>query len=278
MRLVCPNCGAQYDVDDAVIPEAGRDVQCSNCGHGWFQQPDGARERHSAAARMAAQPGPQRETTKISTEGLAPAESDDGAAPAPERPARKALDAAVMDVLREEAEREKAARAAEAPPKPEPAPAETTRIAEQPVAEPEPAPAPAPDEREVAAATHQARMRGEHPAVAVAALSGRAAHRSEMLPDIEQINSTLRASADPSRAAEEAGAAEVAEKERQKRGFRTGFGLVAVIALSATLLYTQGPRIAEAVPGLAGPITSYVAAVNDGRRWLDNTLRGVGGE
>ncbi|WP_417807249.1 zinc-ribbon domain-containing protein [Thioclava sp.] len=37
MRLVCPNCGAQYEVDDAVIPPNGRDVQCSNCAHGWFQ-------------------------------------------------------------------------------------------------------------------------------------------------------------------------------------------------------------------------------------------------
>lgn len=37
MRLICPNCGAQYAVDDRVIPEAGRDVQCSNCGNTWFQ-------------------------------------------------------------------------------------------------------------------------------------------------------------------------------------------------------------------------------------------------
>lgn len=37
MRLVCPNCGAQYEVDDRVIPENGRDVQCSACGHGWYQ-------------------------------------------------------------------------------------------------------------------------------------------------------------------------------------------------------------------------------------------------
>ncbi len=39
MRLICPNCGAQYEVDDSLVPEAGRDVQCSNCGHGWFQRP-----------------------------------------------------------------------------------------------------------------------------------------------------------------------------------------------------------------------------------------------
>ena len=37
MRLTCPNCDAQYEVDDRAIPDAGRDVQCSNCGHTWFQ-------------------------------------------------------------------------------------------------------------------------------------------------------------------------------------------------------------------------------------------------
>jgi len=37
MRLICPNCGAQYEVPQSVIPEAGRDVQCSSCGHTWFQ-------------------------------------------------------------------------------------------------------------------------------------------------------------------------------------------------------------------------------------------------
>ncbi len=37
MRLICPNCGAQYEVPDSVIPENGRDVQCSSCGATWFQ-------------------------------------------------------------------------------------------------------------------------------------------------------------------------------------------------------------------------------------------------
>ncbi|SLN29270.1 hypothetical protein ROA7450_01252 [Roseovarius albus] len=37
MRLTCPNCGAQYEVPAEVIPEAGRDVQCSNCNDTWFQ-------------------------------------------------------------------------------------------------------------------------------------------------------------------------------------------------------------------------------------------------
>ncbi|WP_420862285.1 zinc-ribbon domain-containing protein [Algirhabdus cladophorae] len=38
MRLICPNCGAQYEVSEDVIPQAGRDVQCSNCGQTWFQK------------------------------------------------------------------------------------------------------------------------------------------------------------------------------------------------------------------------------------------------
>ena len=39
MRLTCPNCNAQYEVDEKVIPKGGRDVQCSACGHTWYQYP-----------------------------------------------------------------------------------------------------------------------------------------------------------------------------------------------------------------------------------------------
>lgn len=37
MRLTCPECGAQYEIDAALIPPEGRDVQCSNCSHTWFE-------------------------------------------------------------------------------------------------------------------------------------------------------------------------------------------------------------------------------------------------
>lgn len=40
MRLTCPNCDAQYEVAADAIPANGRDVQCSNCGHVWFEQPE----------------------------------------------------------------------------------------------------------------------------------------------------------------------------------------------------------------------------------------------
>lgn len=50
MRLVCPNCGAQYEIDASLVPPDGRDVQCSNCGHGWFQP---AAQTHREAADAA---------------------------------------------------------------------------------------------------------------------------------------------------------------------------------------------------------------------------------
>ncbi|MEL7462031.1 MAG: zinc-ribbon domain-containing protein [Pseudomonadota bacterium] len=37
MRITCPNCQAQYDIDAAMIPAEGRDVQCSSCAHTWLE-------------------------------------------------------------------------------------------------------------------------------------------------------------------------------------------------------------------------------------------------
>ena len=39
MRLICPNCSAQYEIDATLVPDEGRDVQCSNCGKTWFELP-----------------------------------------------------------------------------------------------------------------------------------------------------------------------------------------------------------------------------------------------
>lgn len=39
MRLICPNCATQYEVDDSAVPAAGREVQCGNCASTWFQAP-----------------------------------------------------------------------------------------------------------------------------------------------------------------------------------------------------------------------------------------------
>lgn len=52
MRLVCPNCEAKYEVPEDAIPETGRDVQCANCGHAWYQM----RSRPAAPEPVAAAP------------------------------------------------------------------------------------------------------------------------------------------------------------------------------------------------------------------------------
>ena len=107
-RLICPNCGAQYEVPTEVIPTEGRDVQCSACSNTWFQtHPD-----HDAALAD--------EVDAPSVEPVAPPEPEPIAEPVQEqhpRPqaTRRELDPDVSDVLREEAEFEAAARAQDQP-------------------------------------------------------------------------------------------------------------------------------------------------------------------
>ena len=36
MRLLCPKCDAEYELADGIIPNTGRDVQCSSCDTIWF--------------------------------------------------------------------------------------------------------------------------------------------------------------------------------------------------------------------------------------------------
>jgi predicted Zn finger-like uncharacterized protein len=81
MRLICPNCDAQYEVDDAAIPAAGRDVQCSSCGHAWFQtHPEVDRERAAEAALHDAPSGDGLASDSVVTEP-APAASTAAMAP-----------------------------------------------------------------------------------------------------------------------------------------------------------------------------------------------------
>ncbi len=39
MRIICPNCSSQYDVDASLFPEEGREVQCAQCQNKWVQYP-----------------------------------------------------------------------------------------------------------------------------------------------------------------------------------------------------------------------------------------------
>ena len=36
MIITCPNCNKQFRIDNSLIPEEGRDLQCGSCNHIWF--------------------------------------------------------------------------------------------------------------------------------------------------------------------------------------------------------------------------------------------------
>ena len=36
MIITCPNCNKQFNIDNSLIPEEGRDLQCGSCNHVWF--------------------------------------------------------------------------------------------------------------------------------------------------------------------------------------------------------------------------------------------------
>ncbi len=222
MRLVCPNCDAQYEVDDAAIPEAGRDVQCSNCGHAWFQRhPEVVADEEfedeiflsddevpppapvvAAPPTPAVVPEPEPEPEEPAPVAAAEPmvevvqDEDDGPEPPPaamqDAPARKpALDESLMAVLREEAEREAAVRRVEEPQQR----IETqTDLGLTSAPPPPPVPASVLAARERFADLSVDRVEADEDEGEIVT---RPTSRRELLPDIEEINSTLRASSEP---------------------------------------------------------------------------------
>lgn len=253
MRLICPNCDAEYEVDASVIPEAGRDVQCSNCGHAWFQLPPDVTAAAEAEDELFA-PLPEDEDE----EGLPtplPA-----SLPTPEAaPAARSIDESVLSVLREEAERETAARKTETP-----QPIETqTELGLQPPAAPD------------AAARRIAAMKGiETPPVVTEPAKPQA--RRDLLPEIDEINSTLRATTEPRDG--EAGAVAETLGKAGRRGFRTGFLLTVLAAVIAAVVYVMAPKLSAQFPAAGPALTGYVGKVDAGRLWLDQTLRSLSGQ
>lgn len=227
MRLTCPNCSAQYEVDDAVIPEEGRDVQCSNCAHIWVQLPaDGGAA--SAPPGTSDAPGPAPQPEAGGGEGTRPGAGDDSALEGSE-PAlqRREIDASVLEILREEAAREQRARLADAGAAGVPDDSGPAGMAA--VTEPPPP-----------------------------------ARRADLLPDIDEINSSL----DP-----DAGLADAAARRAARRGgFLMGLALVACLAAVALGLYMAAPRIAALHPALDAVMADYVTLIDGARAWLNTVL------
>ena len=259
MRLICPNCGAQYEVPTEVIPTEGRDVQCSACSNTWFQ----AHPDHDTALAD--------EVDRPSVEPVAPPPEPE---PQPEMPARerRALDPNVSDVLRQQAEFEANARAAE----------HGGALESQPELGLEGQREDEGERRAREARERMARMRGEPvPAeVAVAAVTATAGSRRDLLPDIEEINSTLRSSGERRRPAEatDADLPGTTPKVRRKgQGFRRGFFGMMLLAVLAVGAYVFGPKISEMVPAAEPIVAQYSSAIESARSWLGSSVeRGLG--
>lgn len=279
MRLICPNCGAQYEVPDEVIPEAGRDVQCSNCGQTWFQNhPDHppaegeeAPQEWEQPSEETPEPAPEPEPEPEQQPEPEPeTEPEKAAAPdqVPETPPKRELDPALTRMLQEEAERETRARAAD-----------------QGGLETQPDlglgdPADEPDLRTREARARMAKIRGlpDDPGAAMADENAGLApgSRRNLLPDIEEFNSNLDTdSPHENLGASAAQTAESLAPARRKGGFRRGFMLIVLLAVIGAAIYVMAPTIAARVPVLDSALAAYVEMVNQGRIWLKATISGL---
>jgi predicted Zn finger-like uncharacterized protein len=257
MRLVCPNCDAEYEVDIAAIPDGGRDVQCSNCGHAWFQLPP-AVEAELAAEEALFTPPPAEEPPVA---GSSETGGETAAGPVTPPPAAgpRNIDDSVLAVLREEAEREVAQRRAEAP----------QAIETQPDLGLEVPPSAAVN---AATARRIARMKGVEPPPPPE--PEKPVARRDLLPEIDEINSTLRAASEK-RSGEAAAVAENLPPPRPRRGFRNGFLLALVVAGIGLTAYAMAPRLSQQFPAAAPALGRYVASVDQARVWLDGRMQGL---
>jgi predicted Zn finger-like uncharacterized protein len=288
MRLICPNCAAQYEVPTEVIPAGGRDVQCSNCAHTWFQKhPD----EDADLAEELGHPLAEEHGTDWAEEPEQDPTPDPSPEPAP-RPQRKLPDD-VADVLREEAALEQRQREAE-----------TRALETQPDLGLD-----APDEAGEARRAREARermafMRGEQNddtdfgaeggaesdaftaaprqadaeetgrASAIAAAAAAADSRRDLLPDIEEINQSLRPESDRrvTDAPDARDSADSLNPAPRGGGFARGFFLVILLAAAAIAVYAMAPQISASLPAVAPALEGYVAFVDGLRIWLDGQI------
>jgi predicted Zn finger-like uncharacterized protein len=258
MRLICPNCGAQYEVDSAMIPDEGRDVQCSACGHTWYQMPEGA--------EAVAEPGIDaedeieveetvEETVEVEDAPRPVAASAPPpppvAAPMPPKPSER-LDESILGMLREEAQREVEARRAEQ--------AEALEVQPElglPDEDLAPRAPTRPDPRRIDDADEDD-------------LVAAPGSRGDLLPDIEEINSSLRPASEHAEAAAVADPVAVAARERS--GFRWGFTLMIVLAALLVIAYVFAPQIGRQAPALEPALAGYVDAANGLRDSVEGLL------
>ena len=272
MRLICPNCGAQYEVPDEVIPQDGRDVQCSNCGDTWFQkhssnddalseEPDAPMPAEISATQEVSEPEKVPEREPDPEPESSEEEADEAEPAAVEAKPSRDIDPAVADILKQEAEHEANLRATEGASGLETQPELGLQEAEDDATR-----------RSREARERMARMRGQvadDPDPAEAAATAALGSRRDLLPDIEEINSSLRSASDRQADVDDGEGYAEAEISRQRGGFRRGFTLTILMAVILAVIYILAPKISQTVPQAEPALTSYVVLVDNGRVVLD---------
>ncbi|MEM7430201.1 MAG: zinc-ribbon domain-containing protein [Pseudomonadota bacterium] len=178
--------------------------------------------------------------------------------PAEPAPAERAVDPAISNILREEAERETQLRAHEG-----------EGLESQPDLGLDAIGDDEADRRARQAQDRMARMRGEEPA------AGEAGSRRGLLPDIDEINSSLRNEAENSVAPVTKASPAGPAKRRRSGGFLRGFTVMIVFGLILAMLYINAAGIAASIPQAEPMLSAFVALVDQARVWLQSMAGGV---
>lgn len=233
MRLTCPNCSAQYEVPDEVIPEEGRDVQCSACDQTWFQAKRPAVAAPEPTVETPAEPGkPTATEAEPTPEPVEPPAED--TSDTPEAASKGNVDPAVANILQQEAAREAELRSQEGSSlemQPDLALDEVADLEFQP---------------KRPAATETAEDAGQ----------------KDALPDIEAINSGMLSEDAP----------EDEPPARKSGGFVRGLALMLILGVILYLIYGNAQKIGEAVPQADPVLSSYVSMIDQARIWLETQI------
>lgn len=272
MRLICPKCDAQYNVADDAIPKGGRDVQCSTCGHTWFQT-EMSRVLSRPVSRVLSRPIPTAVKSEA-REPMAATSRDVGAYDVPHQhkeksqthqPKHRPVEPNIANILREEAAREH--RNIPAPDK-----AAETRRPERKAADPAEIEATRARIAEMANLDMGNRGDTRSSKASAAGAAGVAMANPRSVPGINEINAVLRER-------EQNSGAGITEAERveaiRRQGFRRGFFLVLGLFAVIVTPYVLAEQIIENIPQSRETMTQYVTIIEQLRLSMNVTISGI---
>ncbi len=305
MRLTCPNCGAEYEVPDGLVPEDGRHVQCTSCQTRWYVY-GGTRAIPSQDQiihrleqwRPSAAPPPGSGPRPVAANAPPPAETAPDAGDADDaetRAAAREADAPPAPGDAEEPERGMTGAQGE-PPAAQPADAAASGEAGQapgPTAPAKPAEPPAaPEDTDISAiiALKRARdrQRRASPDMAVAArapLSGDAPPpRPTAPPDTTEAPLVATAARVRQSPRMELPSTETMPRaiwadspEELQARYRAGLFLALLLYALALAAYLWSDDLARMAPGIGAALEAYAAGIDRVRVWIGAAIAGAFG-